>query len=70
MNNTNPLLTADRDCEVVRLASLGYRAAEIGKELFLSRRTVEAILSRLQFKYECNNTTHLVATFIRNKIIE
>lgn len=59
-----------RDCEIIRLLSLGYTAREIGKQGGLTERGVVAIIEKLKVAYDCKNTPHLVATFIRNKIIE
>lgn len=59
-----------RDKQIVHLSSEGYSAAEIGKIICLSERTVEGRIEKLRKFFECKNTPHLVATFLRNKIIE
>lgn len=69
-NNSNPLAVIDRDVEIVRLVSMGYTAQEIADDGDISRRTVEAAIEKLKFKYECVSLAHLVATFLRKKIIE
>jgi DNA-binding CsgD family transcriptional regulator len=59
-----------RELDVVEAISLGKRPMDIGVSLDISGRTVESILSRLMKDFECRSSTHLVATFLRKKIIK
>jgi len=60
----------DRDKKVVEMFSKGFTAKRIGELGGVSRRTVEAVVGRLMVQYKCASTTHLVATFLRKKIIK
>lgn len=60
----------NRDAEVVRLVSLGFTAKQIASQGRVSYRLIENVIDNLKKAHNCKNTAHLVATFIRNKIIE
>lgn len=60
----------NRDREVVRLVSLGLTSKQIAYQGGVSYRLIENIIENLKKEHNCKNTAHLVATFIRNKIIE
>jgi DNA-binding CsgD family transcriptional regulator len=50
----------DREVQVLRLLALGHTNAEIGQQLFLSMRTVEAHRSRMQQKLNRFSRAQLV----------
>ncbi|HWF56663.1 MAG TPA: response regulator transcription factor [Solirubrobacteraceae bacterium] len=52
---------SDRELNVLRLIALGHTNAEIGRELYLSVRTVESHRSRIQQKTGCTTRAELVA---------
>lgn len=60
----------NRDKEVVRLVSMGLTAAQIAEIGGLTERGVVMIITLLKKKHNCKNTPHLVAYFLRNKIID
>jgi len=59
----------ETEIEIVRMLSNGKRPKEM-KEIDLSPRTIEAHLDNLRDKFDIKTREQLVATFIRNKIIE
>jgi two-component system response regulator NreC len=56
-----PDALSDRELSVLRLIALGHTNAEIGRELYLSVRTVESHRSRIQQKTGCTTRAELVA---------
>ena len=44
-----------REIEVVRLVAMGHTSREIGRELFLSPRTVESHVSSILLKLDCRS---------------
>ena len=60
----------ERELEVLKLICEEKTAAEIGKEIFLSPRSVEGIRQRLIEKVGVRNTAGLVMFAIKNGIIE
>ena len=60
----------ERELEVLKLICAEKTAAEIGKEIFLSPRSVEGIRQRLIEKVGVRNTAGLVMFAIKNGIIE
>lgn len=56
--------------QIVRLLAEGKRPKEIGKELELSNRTIEAKIDQIRIAAGCHTPAHLVAKFLREKIIE
>lgn len=60
----------ERDLDIVRRLSEGEKAGEIALDVGLTERGIEEVIVRLRAKHEAKNTTHLVATALRKKIIE
>lgn len=60
----------ERELEVLKLICAEKTAAEIGKEIFLSPRSVEGIRQRLIEKVGVRNTAGLVMFAIKNGIID
>lgn len=60
----------ERELEVLKLICEEKTAAEIGKELFLSPRSVEGIRQRLIEKVGVKNTAGLVMFAVKNRIVE
>ena len=67
--NQNVELT-ERELEVLRLICQEKTAAEIGKEIFLSPRSVEGIRQRLIEKVGVRNTAGLVMFAVKNGIVD
>lgn len=56
--------------DIVSGLSIGLRAKDLAERLKISHRTVEAKIDLLRKDYQCLTPAHLVAVFIRNKIIQ
>ena len=67
--NKNVELT-ERELEVLKLICEEKTAAEIGKEIFLSPRSVEGIRQRLIEKVGVRNTAGLVMFAVKNNIVD
>lgn len=63
MNDNKPI-------KIVEYYSHGFRSTEIGQKLGISGRTVEKHIELLRAKNGCKTIPHLVAKFLREKIIE
>lgn len=59
----------EKETEILKLICQEYTAAEIGKKIFLSTRTVEGIRSVLLEKVGVRNTAGLVMYAVRNGIV-
>lgn len=57
------------DIEAIEMLAGGNQIGEVSEKLGIKRRTLEARFDRLRKSLECHTTTHLVAFFIRNKLI-
>lgn len=66
----NTIVVAERDVKMVKMLSDGAIMRKIAAELSLSKRTVENLLNNLRDEFNCDTLPHLVATFLRKKIIE
>jgi two-component system, NarL family, response regulator NreC len=60
----------DREVEVLRLIALGHTNAEIGKQLYLSVRTVESHRAHIQQKLRRTSRAELVRYALENGLIE
>ena len=60
----------ERELEVLKLICEEKTAAEIGKEIFLSPRSVEGIRQKLIEKVGVRNTAGLVMFALKNGIVE
>lgn len=80
MNNevTNTITTNEkynvavtqREIDMVLMASKGYAREIMAEKYKLSLRTVETIFSTLNKRFNAVSPAHLVAIFLRDKIIE
>ena len=61
---------SEREMEVLKLICEEKTAAEIGKEIFLSPRSVEGIRQRLIEKVAVRNTAGLVMFAVKNAIVD
>jgi DNA-binding CsgD family transcriptional regulator len=59
----------DKYVEILHWLSLGLSADEIAGKVYLSSIAVRARLQRLRKKFNCSNSSHLVAYAIWNNII-
>ena len=66
----NNIEFTEREQEVLKLICEEKTATEIGKEIFLSPRSVEGIRQRLIEKVGVRNTAGLVMFAIKNGIVE
>lgn len=62
-------MLTNREKEVTQLAANGLSSKEIGKQLGISKRTVEAHLRASRVKLKANNTTHLISIAHRSGLI-
>lgn len=60
----------DRECEVLKLLALGGTSKDIGRQLGISPRTVEAHRDRIKFKLRATSTAQLVQCAIVLGLIE
>jgi DNA-binding NarL/FixJ family response regulator len=67
-NNSIENLT-DREMEIIKLISEGYKSSEIAEKLELSIRTIEVHRRNLMKKLEVKNTAELVSCALKSKLI-
>ena len=60
----------EREVEILRLIALGHTNAEIGKQLFLSVRTVESHRAHIQHKIRRTTRSELVRYALDNGLVE
>jgi DNA-binding CsgD family transcriptional regulator len=53
-------LPSEREVEVVKLLVNGHSAAQIGKRLHLSKRTIEHHIERIKGKFSCHSKAELI----------
>jgi DNA-binding CsgD family transcriptional regulator len=56
--------------QLVKYLSYGHSAKEAAIEFGYNQRTVESNISTLKKRFNCINLVHLVAYFLRNKLIK
>ena len=70
---TSPLqswdILTDREFEILKWVAEGYSSTEIGKQLFISPRTVDTHRNNLIQKLEVNGVAGLIRFAVQNKII-
>ena len=59
----------DHAKKIVALLSQGYNAKHIADMMDINNRTLEAHINRLKSEYGASTLSHLVAIFMRNKVI-
>lgn len=59
-----------QEIDIVQALSNGLSASETGDLVGLSGRTIESYTANLRRDFECKSTVHLVAVFLRKKIIQ
>jgi DNA-binding NarL/FixJ family response regulator len=59
----------DHAKKIVSLLSTGYNITMIADMLNVNQRTLEAQISRIKAEYAAETLPHLVAIFMRNKVI-
>jgi len=64
------LLLTKREIEILNLIAQGLTDSEIGKELILSTRTINAHRNNMLTKTESKNTVNLIIYAIKNNLIE
>lgn len=64
------VIVSERDVKIVECYSNGISKSSIAKDYKLSGRTVEAVLNKLRFQFDCKTVTQLVATFLRKELIK
>ena len=58
-----------RELEVLRLIALGHTNAEVGKQLYLSIRTVESHRAHIQQKIQCSSRAELVRYALDHELL-
>lgn len=66
----NSIVVKEKDIEMVKFYSDGFRNQYIAEKLGLSVRTIEFKSLDLQEKFQCKSIPHLVATFFRKGLIQ
>lgn len=61
---------SERDLDIVSKLSNGLTCGEVGFSYNLSKRTIEAHVSRLKNYFDCDTIPQLVATLIRKGLIQ
>ena len=59
-----------REMSIVKMLSDGLRTSKIAEVLDLSPRTIETLIQNLKLRTLSDTIPHLVAIFLRNKIID
>jgi two-component system response regulator NreC len=65
-----PAALTDREVEILRLIALGHTNAEIGKQLYLSVRTVESHRAHIQQKIRRTTRAELVRYALDHELID
>jgi DNA-binding NarL/FixJ family response regulator len=60
---------SNRQKQCLNYLAQGLSAKNIGKELNLSPRTVEAYIESLKLKFKCKNKTLLIVKFVKSNYI-
>lgn len=63
-------VTQEEKIEIVKGISEGKTLSEISDDLKVNTKTLEKRLERLRVDYQAKTSCHLVAIFIRKKIIK
>lgn len=61
---------SEREIEIIKLSAEGFSSKEIGRQLFISPRTVESHKKNIMQKLNYTSTIDLVKYAIKNKFIE
>lgn len=70
-SNTNPLLDlSPREREVLSLVALGLGNEEIGKQLFISPKTVKNYVTRIRRKLGLENRTQVALYALRKGLVD
>lgn len=64
------VVVSDAEAQIVSLLAEGERPPKIAEVQKTTAKAIEQLIWRLQKKTGCKSSAHLVATFLRNKIIE
>lgn len=68
--NDDTVTVSKQDLDIVDRLSNGYTCGEIGHDYRLSKRTIEAHVSKLKNYFDCDTIPQLVATVIRKGLIK
>jgi DNA-binding CsgD family transcriptional regulator len=68
--NKSKVTVTDDERAIVVMFSNGQSATKVARSLNLAPRTIESKLARLRYLFNVENTTHLVATFLRKGLIK
>jgi len=66
----NSKVLSKQEIEIVQGLADGQKANRLARQLKISEERLAVILSHLRLEYNCENSTHLVAYFLRNKLIQ
>lgn len=69
-NKTKTAGATDHEKKLVSLMSNGYTIDNMAFELGKNANTIASEIRFLRAKFQCTNSVHLVAYFLRNNIIK
>lgn len=69
IEDDSPLLS-DREIKILHLLSKGYRSEQIGKELFIAKRTVNYYIERIYKRLQVNNRAEAITKAIQHGLIQ
>lgn len=70
IRDTDVRVITEKEAQIVKLLSEGMSATNTAIKLGMNRRTMEATIQRLKNKTDTKTMPHLIATFIRKKLID
>ena len=70
LSNPITLTVNERHIQILTHLSKGSSSKQISETVHASTRAVEKVIERLKERFDCKNTTELVAFALRNKIID
>jgi len=67
---TNEVKVTAEEKQIVSRLAMGDQGDEIRRHIRMAPGTFANLLKDMRLKYGCRNTTHLVAFFLRNNLID
>lgn len=69
-NEKEIILVSDRDKKMVKMLADGESGVKIAKTFSVNKNTLATQMAELRKKMGCKNSTHLVAYFFKNGLID
>lgn len=66
----NTVIISEREIKIIQMIANGTTAKQAAIEMDIKARTMEGIINKLRGEFDCNTLSHLVATFLRQKLID